>query len=296
VKREGRRTIVGLSFTSPYLLGLAALTFYPVAASFYYSLCRYGVFSPPEFLGAANYTEMFARDPRLMTSFWNTFVYTIFAVPLGMVVALVLALLLNLKVRGQAFYRTFFFLPAIVPIVASSVLWIWVLNPQFGLINTVLRSLNVPEAWIPNWLASPKWSKPALILMSTWGAGHTMILYLAALQEVPRELYEAAEIDGAGSWGRIVHVTLPMISPILFFTLVMGLIGSFQYFTQAWIMTSGGPADSTLFYSLYLFNQAFLNFRMGYASAMAWVLFLIILVATALVFRAAARRVHYEGA
>ncbi len=295
MKTNTRRQFLGLAFASPYIVGLLVLTLYPVGASLYYSFCRYGVFSPPEFQGLANYREMFTNDPRLLVSLWNTLVYTVFAVPLGMIVALILALLLNLKVRGQAFYRTFFFLPAIVPIVASSVLWIWVLNPQFGLINTLLRMMHVPEAMIPNWLASPKWSKPALVLMSTWGAGYTMILYLAAIQEVPRELYEAAEIDGAGPMRRIFHVTLPMISPILFFTLVMGLIGSFQYFTQAWIMTSGGPADSTLFYSLYLFNQAFLNFRMGYASAMAWLLFVIILIATALVFRTAARRVHYEG-
>ncbi len=213
-------------------------------------------------------------------------------------------MLLNLKVRGLAFYRTIFFLPAIVPIVASSVLWLWVLNPKYGIINELLRLINRALAYagyqlpLPGWLSDPVWVKPALVVMSVWGVGHTMILYLAGLQEVPKELYEAAEIDGAAAWRKTWHITLPMISPVLFFTLIMGLIGSFQYFTQVWVMLSGGggPKDSALFYALYLFNNAFSYFRMGYASAMAWILFLIIMACTYFVFRTGRGWVHYAGA
>jgi multiple sugar transport system permease protein len=171
------------------------------------------------------------------------------------------------------------------------VLWVWVLNPQYGLVNTILQSVGLPA---PGWLADPDWAKPALILMSAWGAGHNMVLYLAGLQEVPRELHEAAAIDGASVWQRTRYITLPLITPVLFFTLIMGMIGSFQYFTSAWVMSGNGPDDSTLFYALYLFNNAFLYFRMGYASAMAWLLFLVILGATLLIFRFSEGRVHYE--
>lgn len=295
------RLLLGLLFASPFLIGFTVFTVYPVAASFYYSFCRYNIFSSPEFNWGANYAEL-VHDRLFWKSLYNTLFFMVFAIPINMTVAVILAMLLNLNVRGQAFYRTIFFLPSIVPIVASSVLWLWVLNPRYGVVNTLIGNLNeltavvhLPPLPQPNWLQNPDWSKPALILMSIWGVGNNMILYLAGLQEVPKELYEAAELDGAAAWHRVRHVTLPMISPILFFTLVMGMIGTFQYFTQAWIMTSGGPADSTLFYALYLFNNAFVFFRMGYASAMAWILFLLILGCTALTFRATRGHVHYAG-
>ncbi len=316
---DRQRILLGLVFTGPWLLGFLVFTAYPVVASFYYSLCDYNVFSAPIFNGGGNYAELIG-DPLFIRALWNTLYFMVFAIPMTMLTALVLAMLLNLKVRGQAVYRTIFFLPSIVPIVASTVLWLWILNPEYGVLNMFIRPvLNLlQDLWIalpdgllrglgldpaykfpppPGWLADPAWSKPGLIVMSIWGVGNNMILYLAGLQEVPKELYEAAEIDGAGAWTRVRHVTLPMISPILFFTLVMGMIATFQYFTQAFIMTDGGggPADSTLFYALYLFNNAFIYFRMGYASAMAWIMFVLIMVCTALVFRAARSRVYYAG-
>ena len=292
------RLIQGLAFCSPVLLGLLIFMVYPIIASLYYSFTRYSVMKPPVWVGAANYQQL-GHDELFWKSLSNTAVYAAFAVPLGIVVALGLAMLLNLKVRGQALYRTFFFVPSIVPLVASSVLWIWLFNPQNGAINAMLRPLlaHFGMGEPPGWFADPKWSKPAIILWSLWGVGGSMVIFLAALQDVPRELMEAAEVDGAKAWHRIRHITLPFISPQILFVLIMGLIGAFQFFTPAYVMTqgTGGPVDSTLFYSLYLFNVAFADFKMGYACALAWVLFLLILGATALIFKTSARRVYYAG-
>ena len=293
---------LGLLFISPFLLGFTVFTIYPVLASLYYSFCDYDVLSPPRFAGLANFREMLSDD-RFAKGLWNTVTFTVFAVPVTMLTALVLAFLLNLKLRGQALYRTIFFLPSIVPIIASSVLWAWLLNSDYGLVNACLRpimaQLNAAlglHLEPPGWLSNPDYAKPALILMAAWGAGGNMILFLAALGDVPRQLYEAAELDGAGAWARARHVTLPMISPVLFFTLVMGLIGSFQYFTQPLVMWPGGaPGDSALFYALYLFQNAFLYLRMGYASAQAWLLFIVIVATTLLVFRSTRRFVYYAG-
>jgi multiple sugar transport system permease protein len=292
----------GLLFISPFLVGFTVFTVYPVLASLYYSFCDFDIISAPCYVGADNYAEL-VRDERFLHGLYNTLVFTIFAVPVGMLTALVLAFLLNMKLRGQAFYRTIFFLPSIVPVVASSVLWIWLLNPDYGLLNTMLRpaldAINAVAGTAfrpPGWLVDENYTKAALILMSTWGVGGSMILYLAALGDVPVTLYEAAELDGAGAWRKAWHITLPMISPVLLFTLVMGLIGTLQYFAQAWIMTPNGqPGDATLFYALYLFYNAFLYLRMGYASAQAWILFLVIVAATILVFRATRRFVYYGG-
>jgi multiple sugar transport system permease protein len=296
--RPNRRLLAGLLFASPFLIGFAVFTLYPLLASFYYSFCDYNVFDPPVFTGTKNYAELLS-DTLFRKACWNTLVFTVFSVPVTMLVALGLAMLLNLKVRGLAFYRVAFFLPSIVPLVAASVLWIWVFNPQFGILNVCIRAIKpfidpfftLP---VPGWLTDPAWAKTALIIMSVWGAGSNMVLYLAGLQEVPREQYEAAEIDGANAWRRTWHITLPSISPTLFFTLIMGFIGTLQYFTQAFVMTSGGPADATLFYSLYLFNNAFTYFRMGYASAMAYVLFVVIVLCTIFLFRGSRRFVHYQ--
>jgi multiple sugar transport system permease protein len=321
-KAERKRQLLGLIFTGPWILGFLVFAFYPVLASLYYSLCDYNVFDAPVFNAGHNYVELVRDDKLFWRSLWNTAYFMFFAIPTTMVTALVLAMLLNLKVRGQAFYRTVFFLPSIVPIVASTVLWLWILNPRYGLANKMLTPISpylqmcwdhfrsvllacgvspssVPELrFPPGWLSNEYWSKPGLIVMSIWGVGNNMILYLASLQEVPKELYEAAELDGASAWRRTRHITLPMISPILFFTLVMGMIGTFQYFTQAFIMTDGGggPNDSTLFYAMYLFNNAFIYFKMGYASAMAWILFVLILICTALTFRLTRGKVYYAGA
>ena len=205
-------------------------------------------------------------------------------------------MLLNLRIGGMAFYRTMFFLPSIMPLIATCVLWGEILNPQHGLINEVLRFIHVPEAWIPGWLSDEHWSKPGLVLMSLWGCGGGMVLYLLPRSsDVPQDLYESAAIDGAGPWRRFIHVTLPMISPILLFTMVMGLIGTMQYFAQAYVMTGGGPWDSTRFYALNLFDTAFTEYRLGYASAMAWIMFAVILVATLAVMKLANRLVYYHS-
>lgn len=291
--RPSNRWPVGLAFSLPLVVGLLVFTAYPVGMSLYYSMCSYPIFSPPRPIGLANYRELF-HDPRFWLSVWNTVYYALAAVPLGMIVGLLLALLLNLKVKGLAFYRTLFFLPTMVPLVASCVLWNQILNPQQGLLNEALRYVGMPASWLPGWLASEGWSKPALILMSVWGCGGGMVLYLAALQEVPQELYEAAALDGARAWHRLRHVTLPMISPILLFTGIMGLIGAVQVFAQAFIMTGGGPVDSTLFYCLKLFNTAFTQFRLGYASAMAWVMFVLIFLATLGVVKLSNKFVYYH--
>jgi multiple sugar transport system permease protein len=201
-----------------------------------------------------------------------------------------LALLLDAKIKGLAVYRTLFFLPSIVPVVATSVLWIWLLNPQIGLVNTLLRLVGVEG---PTWLASVAWSKPSLVFMGVWGVGGSMLIYLAGLKDIPASLYEAAVVDGANAWQRVRYVTLPMLTPVIFFNLVMGMIGAFQYFTQAYVMTQGGPLDSTRFYALHLFFEAFQYLKMGYASAMAWVLFIIVVGVTALLFRSQHRWVHY---
>ncbi|MDR3689907.1 MAG: sugar ABC transporter permease [Fimbriimonas sp.] len=283
----------GIAFCSPLIFGLLAFTVLPVIASFWFSLCNYPILEPPHYVGVANYRDL-ARDDQFWHSIRNTFVYVLGSVPLGMAVGLGLALLLNQKVPGIKVFRTLFFLPTVVPLVANSVLWIRLLNPQQGLVNSFLRLLHVPESWMPGWLADERWAMPGLILMSLWGAGGGAVLYLAALQDVPSELFEAAELDGAGPTQRFRHVTIPLISPVLLFTGIMGLIGGFQEFARAFVMTQGGPWDSTLFYCLHLFNSAFTEFRLGYASAMAWVLFAIILVATVAVMRASTKHVQYE--
>jgi multiple sugar transport system permease protein len=250
----------GLLFCSPAIIGLAVFTAYPVLASLYYSFCNYTVLKPATFVGLANYRALIA-DKFFYQSLYNTLYYAVLSVPLGMVTAFLLAVLLNAKVRGLAFFRTIFYLPSIVPVVASSVLWLWLLNPDSGMVNAIIdaigRMLGIPLQG-PGWMQSPEWSKPSLILMSTWGVGGWMVIFLAGLQDVPREMYEAAAIDGAGRGGMLWHVTVPFMGRHIVFVTVMGLIGASQFFAPAYVMTggSGEPAGSTLFYSLYLFQQA----------------------------------------
>jgi len=283
----------GLLFCSPAILGLLAFTLYPVISSLYYSFCNYPMLKPPIWVGLANYKTLFA-DPIFYKSLGNTVYYAVYATPIGIAVAFLLALLLNQKVKGMVVFRTMFFVPSIVPMVSASVLWLWLLNPSYGLINAGLHALHIYE---PGWMADPAWAKPALILMSTWGVGGWMLIYLAGLQDVPQDLYEAAEIDGASAMQRVWHVTVPFMSPHIFFTLVMGFIGAMQYFTQAYVMTNGqgGPVDSTRFFSLYLFQNAFQYWKMGYACAMAWLLFIVILAFTLVLFKTSARYVYYGG-
>ena len=291
LKNQSRPLLTGLLFVSPWLLGFLIFTVFPVIASLYLSFTDYRVLSPPRWVGLANYRSLLGDTDYFWPSLGNT-VFLFLELPLSLVLGLALALLLNQKLRGIAVYRTFLFVPSIVPVVASAMLWLWVLNPEHGLLNAGLRAAHLPA---PPWLASPLWAKPAMILMDLWGVGGGMVIYLAALQSVPTALYEAAALDGANFWRRTWHVTLPSISPVIFFNLIMGVIGTFQYFTQTFVMTKGGPDNSTLFYALYLYQNAFEYFRMGTACAMAWILFIITLAATALVFKTSARWVYYEG-
>jgi multiple sugar transport system permease protein len=291
-KNERRRLVQGLFFISPWLLGFLIFTAYPVLASLYYSLTDYAILRPPHWVGLGNYVNLLTRDEY----FWRFAVYNtafmFLELPASVAIGVALALLLNQKLRGMSLYRTLFYIPSVIPTVAVSMLWLWILNPQYGLVNIALQKVGVNPL---GWLTDPRWSKPSFIMMDLWGVGGGMVIYLAALQGVPEHLYEAALLDGAGPWAKFRHVTLPMISPVIFFNVILGIIGTFQYFTQTYIMTRGGPEMSTTFYALYLFQNAFEYFRMGYACAMAWVLFLLTLVCTLVVFRSSARWVYYEG-
>ncbi len=294
--RDRQHLISGLLFTSPAIIGLLVFTAYPLGASLYYSFCSYSVLQPPRWTGLANYRLMaldIAHHGLLFQSVYNTLYFAAWSVPLGILVAYLLAILLNQPVRGLAFFRTLFYIPSVVPVVASSVLWLWLFNPQYGLINIALQHIGVGNP--PGWLADPAWSKPALILMSLWGVGNSTVILLAGLQGVPAEYYEAAELDGASPWQRTIRITTPLMSPYLLFLFVMGLIGAGQYFTQAWVMTNGtgSPANSTLLYPMYLFQNAFQYFKMGYACAMAWFLFIFVAIGTLLLFKTAARYVTY---
>jgi multiple sugar transport system permease protein len=294
-----RQSLTGYAFISPWIIGFLLFTAGPILASLLISLHSWSLLSTPEWVGLENYTRIVSEDGLFATSLWNTLYYVAFSVPLGISVALALALLLNRPMRGMGVFRTLFFLPSVTNIVAVSVLWIWVFNPEFGLLNSLLRIVGVDGIL---WLQSEQWAKPAFVVMSLWGLGGSVIIFLAALQGIPRELYEAASLDGAGSVRRFLHITIPMISPALFFSLVIGIIGSFQVFAQAYVMTGsaqpgseGGPNNATLFIVLYLYKKAFQEFRMGYAAALAWLLFFIILVFTILQTRLSRRWVYYEA-
>jgi ABC-type sugar transport system permease subunit/ABC-type glycerol-3-phosphate transport system substrate-binding protein len=271
--------IAGLVMASPFLLGLLVFSGGPILASAVYSFCHYTILKPASFVGLENYRRLLREDPLFWTSVHNTLYFALVGVPLMVSFALVLALLLNQPVRGRRLFRTIFFLPSIISGVAVSILWLWLLNPETGLINSALGLVGVRG---PLWLQSTEWAKPAIILMSLWGVGGSMIIFLAGLQGIPRHLYEVAVLDGAGPWTRFWSVTFPFLTPTIFFNVLVGFIGAFQIFTPAYVMTSGGPADSTLFYALYLFRQGFEYFSMGYASALAWVLFAIVMVASAI--------------
>jgi multiple sugar transport system permease protein len=293
---QRRELVKGLLFISPAILGFLAFTVYPIFQSLYYSFTDYNILQPPSWIGFENYTELFA-DRLFTLSLRNTLYMVAIGLPIHLVFDFMMALLLNTKIRGLSVYRTIFYLPSITPIVATAVLWLWIFNAQYGLLNTVLAGLGLSTI---GWLTNPAWTKPSLIFMGIWYGGNTILIYLAALQDVPAETLEAAELDGAGSWSKTWHVVLPMVSPVIFFTLVMNLIGYFQYFTEAWVMTAtrdgaaGGPANSLMFYSMYLYQNAFQFFKMGFASAQAWILFIVVLVVTVLVFRTSGW-VYYRG-
>jgi multiple sugar transport system permease protein len=298
-KRKRAELWTGYAFISPWVLGFLAFTAGPMIISIVISFSSWSMLSSPSWVGWENYERLFASDPLFSESLGNTLFYVALSVPLTTALALGLALLLNQRVPGMTIFRSIFFLPSITNLVAVSILWLWIFNPEFGLLNSALRALGVQG---PLWLQSETWAKPALVLMSLWGVGGSMIIFLATLQGVPQELYEAAELDGAGSFSRFLHITLPMISPAMFFSLVMGFIGGFQVFTQAFVMTGtaqpgteGGPNNATLFMVLYLYKKAFQEFQMGYASAIAWVLFVIILAFTLIQRKLGQRWVYYEA-
>ncbi|MHB0877953.1 MAG: carbohydrate ABC transporter permease [Anaerolineae bacterium] len=294
VKRKAqlRRDLWGYGMVTPWIIGFLALTLVPMASSVYLSMTQYDVLSPPQWVGLDNFRTMFTEDPRYWVALLNTVYYSLFSVPLSMCLALAIALLLNQGLPGQNIFRTIFYMPSVVSGVGLSLLWLYLFDPSVGLINLALDLVGIRG---PAWLQNPAWSKPALILMSMWGIGGQMVIFLAGLQGVPNELYEAAQVDGANWFSKFVRVTLPLITPTILFTLIMGIIGSFQVFTQAYVMTKGGPVNSTLFYVLYVYTSAFRFHEMGYASAMAWILFFIILGLTLVQFRLSRRWVYYEG-
>jgi len=300
-KRYNRQdTIDGFVLLSPWLLAFVLLNLGPLIFSFYLSFCSWdgGPLERLSFVGLANYKQLLLEDDRIWTGLYNTGYYAFISVPFGVVLALFLAVALNQEVRGIIFFRTIFYMPKVVGGPATVILWMWLFNPTFGPINAFLSWLGVPPNMLPSWLQSEVWSKPALIIMSLWGIGGSMLIYLAGLQNVPTQLYEAAEIDGAGALRKFWTITVPMMTPTIFFNLVMSIIGSFQVFTQAYIMsnkTAGDPNESLLFYMLYLYRKAFEDWEMGYASAMAWLLFSIILVFTLLILKSTPLWVHYEG-
>jgi len=284
---------IGLLFISPWLVGFLALQVYPFFASLFYSFTSYSTLEPPRWIGIVNYIQLW-EDPRFRTALFNSAYYGIFAVMLNVAGGFLMAVLLNLRMRARSVFRTIFFLPSVTPLVATAVIWLWMFNPQSGVINSLLRLVGVEG---PAWLGDPSWSKPALILMSLWSVGTSMLIFLAALQDVPKDMLEAAEIDGAGPLRKMWHITLPVISPVTLFILITGLISALQFFTEVHVMTggAGSPADSTLMLSIYLWQTAFENFNMGYAAAQAWFLFLLLVMCTALLFRLTRRRVFYGG-
>jgi multiple sugar transport system permease protein len=285
---ERANLIKGLIFISPAIVGFLIFNLYPVIESFYLSLTNYDILQPPTLVGLNNYKDLFS-DKTFYKALENTLYMVLIGLPIHLFFDLSVALLLNAKVRALAFFRTVFYLPSITPAVASTVLWMLIFNGRIGLLNAILNLVHIQPI---GWLADPNWMKPAFILMTLWGGGQTILILLAGLQDVPTEQLESADLDGAGSWSKMWHITLPTISPVMFYLLILSLIGYFQIFTEAYILTTdrngnnvGGPGQSLLFYALYLYQQGFARFQMGYASAMAWVLLLIVLAATFVVFR-----------
>ena len=286
-----REAIVGYIFLAPWLIGFLVFLVGPMLTSIYISLTEYKMISGPIWIGLANYERMIA-DPLVIHSMTVTIKYTVFAVPLGMITAMAVAVLLNQKIRASGIFRTVFYLPSVISGVAIALVFAWIFNFRFGILNYFLSFVGITG---PNWLGDPNYALWAFVLMSLWGIGGNVLIYLAALQGVPVVLHEAATIDGASTWLRFWKITLPLITPAILFTLIMGVIGSFQTFTQAYIMTSGGPANATLFYLLYLYKNAFNWFEMGYASALAWLLFIVVLIMTITLWITSARWVYYEG-
>ena len=291
-----REALWAYAFILPWIIGFIVFTIGPMLASLFFSFTQYNIVDSPRWVGITNYVNLFHDD-----LFWHslgiTFKYGIIALPLGLIFSYFIAVLLNSKIRGINIWRTIYFLPSVIAGVAVALLWVRIFDPKFGILNPLLAEIGIKG---PGWFSDPHWAIPALVIMSLWGVGGNVIIYLAGLQGVPTDLYDAAKVDGATAWQRFWHVTLPMTTPVIFYNLVLGLIGTFQYFTEVYVITSaannlGGPARSTLFYNLYLYQNAFKYFHMGYASTMAWVLFVIVLGFTLLIFRSSDLWVYYEG-
>jgi multiple sugar transport system permease protein len=290
-----RKAIEGYLYISPFLIGFAVFTLYPLIASFYLSFTNFNLLSDPTWVGLENYSRAFTEDNLFWSSLERTARYAAFVVPLGVVASLGAALLLNQGFPGTAIFRTFFFLPSIVPVIASVLIWLWILQPSIGVMNYLLSRVGIPG---PPWVQSTVWALPSLVMLSLWSTagGSRMIVFLAGLQAVPQELYEAAKIDGANAWQRFVNVTLPMISPTIFFNVVISIIGALSVFSVAYIGTQGGPAYATYFYVYHLYVSAFQYSLMGYASALAWIFLVIVLALTFVQFRLQDRWVYYAGA
>jgi multiple sugar transport system permease protein len=286
---------------SPWLLGFILWIAGPMLASLYFSFTHWDLLSTPRWIGLNNYIYLFTQDPDFIQSLKVTFTYAVWELPLAQIVALLAALLVNQKVRGVNVFRTVFYMPSLVTGVGMAVMWLWIFNPDFGILNVILSGivnllhLGIKPSQLPGWVASPTWALPSFIIMGLWGFGGTMVIYLAGLKSIPQQLYEAAEVDGANWWTKFWRVTIPMLSPSIFFNVVLGVIGVFQTFDAAYVMTNGGPDNATLFYVMYLYRQGFQNYKMGYASAQAWILFLIIMAVTLIVVKTSRDWVYYEG-
>lgn len=289
-RREERE---GWLYASPWLIGFAAFTLLPMLASIVISLTHWNLLTPPKWAGLSNYRQMLFEDPLVWSSLWVTTKYALISVPVSLAVSLALAGLLNTKVRGINLWRTLYYLPTVVPSVAVALVWQWLFSTDFGAINAVLRVVFGIKG--PSWLLDARWVLPSFVFMSLWHVGGATVIFLAGLQNIPKSYYEAASIDGAGRWAMFRYITIPMLSPVIFFNLIMGIIAALQTFTQALIMTGGGPDNKSMFFMLYLYSNAFEWFKMGYASALAWLLFVYILLLTLLVFRWSKAWVYYEG-
>lgn len=290
-----RRFLEGLLFTSPWLVGFLLFMLYPIGASLYYSFTKYSLPKPPVWIGLDNYANLFT-DKYIPKVLWNSLYLTLIGIPAQLVFALFSAELLNQRVRGLPVWRTIFVLPSLMPAVAATLLWMWILNPKYGIVNNALAIVGIKG---PLWFVSPDWSKPSIILMQMWAVGSTTIIYLAGLQGVPSELYESAQLDGANLWQRFTRITLPMISAVTLFNLVTGVIWTLQFFTQAYVASGGvtnpgAPQGSLLFYGIYLYLHAFTYIKMGYASALAWLLFVITMLFTLVIMRGTQRWTYYD--
>lgn len=290
-KTRTRDTIAFFLFISPWLIGFVFFTVIPMIASLGISFTEWNILSDPKWIGAGNYQTIFT-DPLFYQSVKVTLIYTLFAVPLNIILSIFVAMLLNNTLKGMSLFRTIFYLPAIVSGVVISVVWLWIYNPDYGLINGFLSLFGIEG---PGWVYDENWALPSLIIMSLWGIGTNIVLYLAGLQGISTEFYEAAHIDGANFWQRLIYITLPSMNPVLLFTTLTGIINSLQTFTQAFIMTEGGPNNATNFYAFYIYNNAFVWRKMGEACAQAWILFIIIFILTVLTLKVSNGHVHYNS-